>query len=60
MVRAGRSPAEVNELGRERGHLRGVRLDLGHSAVDSEHGIVVSAGGWTVGYDGSVDAWTVR
>jgi hypothetical protein len=37
-----------------------VTLDLDHPDTDLKHGIVVSSGGWVVGYEGSVDAWTAR
>jgi hypothetical protein len=33
---------------------------LDHPDADVEYGVVVSAGGWVVVYDGSVDAWMVH
>jgi hypothetical protein len=34
--------------------LCGVTLDPEHPDTDGEHGVIVSSGGWVVGYDGSV------
>jgi hypothetical protein len=56
MQRTGYEPAKVVE----RRHMCAVTLDLDHPDTDLKHVIVVSSGGWVVGYDGSVDAWTVH
>ena len=60
MQRTGYDPAKLVELGVERGHMCAVTLNLVHPDTDLERCVVVSSGGWVVGYDGSVDAWTPR